>query len=316
MQKALISGATGFVGANLTRRLLREEYEVHAIVRSAGTHWRIAELASAPNFFLHRADLRDADEVSNVVKKVRPQHIAHLAAAGMYEGKTGSDQELFQTNVLGLVNLLHAAKDIPYESFINTGSSSEYSITDTPMRENDPCKPVNVYGISKLAATQYASIHAKEFGKPIITLRLFSPYGPYDFGGRFIAYAMKQSLRGEALQVGNPDSRRDFVYVEDVVDAYMNAFGYAQKFSGEIYNIGSGTETTIENAVQEVQRACGSHAEVIWGNSGAFRPGESPRWQADSMKAKRDLSWEPETNFMDGLEKTAKWFKINASFYE
>ena len=316
MKKVLLTGVTGFVGANLARRLLREEYEVHAIARSQASHWRIADLVSRQNFFFRCADIRHADTVETIMHEVYPQHIMHLAVVGMYEGKTGSDQELFETNVRGLVNLLNTAKEIPYESFINTGSSSEYGIASKPMQENDPCKPVNAYGVSKLAATQYASLHAKQFQKPVLTLRLFSPYGPYDFGGRFIAYATMASLQGETLTLGNPESRRDFVYVEDVADAYMRAMERAHAFPGEVYNIASGREITIRNAAADIQRVCGSNALVSWGAREVLRPGESPVWQGDITKAKRDLSWELQTSFMDGLEKTAQWFKMNLSHYK
>lgn len=315
MSKILLTGVTGFVGANLARRLLRDKHEVHAIARSPASHWRIAELSDAQNFFLHHADLRNFDEVSVVIEEVHPQHIMHLAVAGIYEGRTGSDENFFETNTLGLVHLLQAAKEIPYESFINTGSSSEYGITQKPMEEGDSCKPANVYGVSKLAATYYASLHATQFQKPVITLRLFSPYGPYDFGGRFIVYAVLKSLRGEALQLGNPDSRRDFVYVEDVVEAYRKGMEQAHAVPGEVYNIASGLEVTVKEAAVEIQRICGSKAPISWGSAGSLRPGESPRWQGVVTKAKQDLQWEPRTSFADGLEKTANWFRINASLY-
>ncbi|TSC72558.1 MAG: dTDP-glucose 4,6-dehydratase, partial [Parcubacteria group bacterium Gr01-1014_70] len=127
---------------------------------------------------------------------------------------------------------------------------------------------------------------------------------------------LSTSLRGEPLRLGSPDSKHDFIYVEDVVDAYLQGLGRAKKCAGEVYNIGNGREVSIADAAAEIQRVCGSKSVISWGSNGAHRSGESPRWQADIAKAKRDLLWEPTISFADGLEKTAKWFRIHASSYE
>lgn len=314
MKKALVTGATGFIGANLVRRLLRDDYEVHCLVRSPDVSWRLRDVAKDVQF--HAADVRSMDDVRRILQRVRPAHIYHLATAGVYRGKMAPHAELMQTNLLGLIHLLEAAKDIPYESFINTGSSSEYGAVDVPMREDLAMKPCTAYGISKLAATQYASLHAAEYDKPVVTLRLFSPYGPYDFAGRFMAYAVVSTLRKKALHLGNPTSCRDFIYVDDVVDAYMQTAKKAATIAGEVCNIGSGAEVTIHDTAKEIQRACGLKSVIAWGNADTTRPGESPRWQADITKAKRLLAWEPQTSFSSGLDRTVEWFKMNLAYYE
>lgn len=309
MSKVFLTGATGFVGAHLTRRLLQDGYEVHCLVRSQDISWRLHDIQKDLQF--HAADIRDADAVRRVMHDVRPKHILHLATAGVYRGKAAPDSELLETNMLGLAHMLEAARDMPYKSFINTGSSSEYGAMNVPMREDMRCNPVTVYGLSKLAGTQYASLHGTQFQKPVVTLRLFSPYGPYDFEGRFMVYAVKKSLRGKSLELGNPESRRDFIYVGDVIDAYKHAMEAAKKVPGEVYNVGSGVEVSIRTVAAEIQRACGTRAAISWGEAQALRPGESPRWQADIAKAKRDLLWEPQTSLMAGIEKTVDWFRMH-----
>jgi nucleoside-diphosphate-sugar epimerase len=313
VSKVLVTGGMGFVGANLVRRLLQDGREVHCLVRKPEISWRLKDIAE--NLRFHVADLQDAANVRRIVRIVRPSHIFHLATAGVYRGKTAPDNELFGTNILGLINLLAAVKDIPYESFINTGSSSEYGTVDVPMREDMRMSPCTAYGISKFAATQYASFHAVQYNKPVVTLRLFSPYGPFDFEGRFIAHAIVTMLRNEAVHFGNPASVRDFVYIDDVVDAYM----YTMKkvaIAGTVYNIGSGEEVAIKSIAEEIQRACGSQNTVTWGNPGVLRPGESLRWQADITKAKEELGWVPKTSLIAGLEKTIQWFRMNLPRYE
>jgi nucleoside-diphosphate-sugar epimerase len=314
MSKVLVTGGTGFVGANLVRRLLQDGREVHCLVRKSEISWRLKDIAE--NLQFHVANLQDAANVRRIMRIVRPSHIFHLATAGVYRGKTAPDNELFGTNVLGLIHLLEAAKQAPYESFINTGSSSEYGITERPMREDMPCNPVTPYGISKLTATQYASVHAAVYNKPIVTLRLFSPYGPYDFAGRFMAEALLCAARRKPFKLGSTSSRRDFIYVDDVVDAYMRACKHNAKTAGHVFNIGSGVETTIPRAIEEIQRACFSNSNVSWGNVHAERPCESPRWQADIAKAEKILGWTPKTSLAQGLEKTAQWFRMNLPHYE
>lgn len=313
MKNALVTGGTGFIGANLVRRLLNDGYEAHCLVRSHDVSWRLKDVAKDIHF--HMADVRDGDKVKDAVQAVQPLRIFHLATAGIYGGKSGSDEDLFQTNVLGLVHLLNAAKEIPYESFINTGSSSEYGIAQKPMQEDGSCKPANIYGVSKLAATHYASLHAKQFQKPVITLRLFSPYGPFDDPQRFVPYAITRSLQNQELRLGSPESVRDYIYVEDVIDAYMAAVGRISAIGGEVFNIGSGQEISVGEATERIRETCKAEAPLHWGMGSAGRPWESPRWQADIAKAKEMLGWEPKTSFSEGLDKTIEWFRMNLLYY-
>ncbi|KKP30847.1 MAG: dTDP-glucose 4,6-dehydratase [Parcubacteria group bacterium GW2011_GWC2_32_10] len=216
--------------------------------------------------------------------------------------------------VVGLVNLLEACNQCDYTAFINTGSSSEYGLKDKIMNEEDVCHPLNAYGISKYAATLYASFTAKTQSHPIITLRLFSPFGPYDDKSRFVTYAIIQAMRGEEMQLANPDSVRDFIYSEDVIDAYINSMDKTSRHKGEIFNIGSGRESKISEAVSKILELTGSKSSVIW-NAQSPRSWESVCWQADISKAKKLLGWQPKYDLNSGLIKTVAWFKKNQQFY-
>ncbi len=295
------------------RRLLGDGYEAHCLVRSPDVSWRLGDVIK--DVRLHAADLCEKEAVEKVMQSVRPSHIFHLATAGVYGGVSGTDAYLMRTNVLGLVHLIEAANSVGYDCFINTGSSAEYGIKQNPMREDDVCEPVLAYGVSKLAATQYATYTARTRQRPVTTLRLFSPYGPFDDPQRFMAHSIVRSLNNQELSLGNPQSARDYLYVGDVIDAYLAAAQHISQVAGEVLNIGSGKEISIGEAAQIIQKKCKSTAPITWGSLEAKRPWESGRWQADIAKAKRLLGWEPKISFSSGLDSAIEWFRMNLPRY-
>ncbi len=310
----LVTGAGGFVGANLVRRLVAQGERVHAIIRADKPSWRLADIAD--KIIWHKADLRDKNAVRAIAHTVQPEIIYHLATAGVYAGVHVSDAEMIDNNVLGLANLLDAMSDIDYRCFVNTGSSAEYGQKQTPMHENDICEPVTVYGISKLAATHYAALVARKESKSIVTLRLFSPYGPYDDESRLMSYAIVRSLRGENLALGDAGSVRDFIYIDDAVDAYIQCAKNEVKFSGEVLNIAGGKEYSVGTVVDKIVEKTKSSSTHSWKNDNAKRSWESSHWQADISKAKNILHWEPKISLDRGLDETIAWFREHQSFYK
>lgn len=306
---ALVTGATGFIGSNLVRRLLGEGYDVHILSRDVSRAWRVKDILSSLR--VHEIDLRDADKLEKVVVEVKPDYIFHLAIGGVYTGPNLSDRDLFEMNLMGTINLIEAANKIDYKAFVNTGSSGEYGKKDLIMKETDVCEPANSYGITKYAATLYASLIARSKNKPIVTLRLFSPYGPYEDPNRLISYVIKTALKNEKLLMASPNSVRDFIYVEDIAEAYIKCLVVASKYRGEIFNIGSGREVTVEQAVNKIIELSGSKSSLKW-NTKPPSLGESSRWQADISKAKSLLNWSPRFSLGDGLVKTIEWFRYQA----
>ena len=309
---ALVTGATGFIGSNLARRLLYDGYETHILSRDIDRAWRVRDILS--DLHAHEIDLRDMDGLKKVVVEVKPDYIFHLAIGGVYSGPDLSVRALFETNLIGTIYLLEASDKIDYKAFVNTGSSGEYGKKDTVMKETDMCVPANSYGVTKYAATLYASLIAKTKNKPIVTLRPFSPFGPYEDPNRLIGYAVRTALKGEELLIASPNSVRDFIYVEDIADAYMKCLAVAIKHQGEIFNIGSGREVAIKTVIDKIMELSGSKSLVRW-NIKPPSLGESPHWQADISKAKSCLDWEPRHSLAEGLQKTIAWFNKNGHFY-
>lgn len=308
----LVTGATGFVGANLVRRLLDDGHAVHAIVRRESGNWRTDSLAD--KIALHRADLADAEATRRAVEQANPEAVIHLANAGLYGGMSAPDDEYVRVNILGLVNLAAACGGRSLGAFVNVGSSSEYGVKSAPMDEADRCEPQNVYGVTKLAATCYASLLARTGALPAVTLRLFSPFGPYDEPKRLVTSVALHLLRGSQPTLANPDAVRDYVHVDDVVEALLAAVPRAAAHAGEVYNVGSGQQATARTVVEAIARAVGVPAPSEWG-AAAPRPWESPVWQAAILKAGRDLGWQPRVTLEQGIGGAVAWFREHLADY-
>lgn len=310
MTKVLVTGATGFVGACVTRRLVEAGYEVHLFTRKESDRWRIADLLDRVRE--HDVNLRDRSSVEKTVNDISPRIICHLATYGGFASQQESTA-IYEVNFLGTVNLLRACKQKGFDLFINTGSSSEYGIKSQPMRESDLLEPIGDYGVSKAAATLFCSAEARENNLPVVTLRLFSPFGPWDDPKRLIPFVIKSFLRGEVPKLSTPASVRDYIFIDDVVDTYLRLIANPP-VHGAIFNIGSGQQSSIGEVVKQIAALIGPDAAPQWGSASPQRK-EPTCWVADREKAEKLLDWRPRTSLQEGLKTTVHWFKNNLSRY-
>lgn len=306
----LVTGATGFVGGALTRRLVELGREVHILTRAQSDTWRLAGIED--RVVRHVVDLADAATLERVVAEVKPRIVYHLATYGGFASQRDSDA-IFAANLTGTRNLLRACEKVGFSCFVNTGSSSEYGTKTEPMRESDVPEPVGDYGVSKVAAALHCRSEALQKGLPVATLRLFSPYGPWDDPKRFIPYLLAALLRGEAPRLSTPHSVRDWVYIDDVLDLYLRTDELAI-LRGDIINVGSGRQSSLGEVVALAEQLTGSATRAVWGGVAAQRV-EPTCWVADVAKAKALLGWEPRTGLAEGLEKTVGWMREHLALY-
>ncbi|TMD14555.1 MAG: NAD-dependent epimerase/dehydratase family protein [Chloroflexi bacterium] len=303
-KRILLTGAAGFVGAVLGRRLLEAGHEVHVILRGGSASWRLADVVH--DLRIHHADLTDEARVQALVGTIRPEVIYHLATHGAYPFQTNADG-IIQTNILGTWNLLKASARVDYEVFVNTGSSSEYGFKEYAMRETDLLEPNSYYAVAKGAQTLLCQHVAKAEQRPITTFRLFSVYGPFEEPSRLIPTLVRLCLEGRNLTLVDPETARDFVYIDDVVDAYLRIDKLAG-LCGEVMNVGTGVQRTLAQVVDAVLRETGAQVQCDWGAMPA-RIWDSKTWVADCTKSRRLLGWHSTTSFGDGIARTVDWMR-------
>jgi len=313
-KKVLITGATGFVGANLVRMALKEGSEVYIITRRESDKWRIDDVLGyvAEYNADFNADLLDYNKLECIISGIKPEIIYHTATYGGRPSQKDTTR-IVQTNLIGTINLIKACKKFGFDLFVNTGSSSEYGIKEKTMHEEDLLEPVNDYGVSKSATTQYCRAIAKNEDLPIVTLRLFSPYGSYEESARLIPSVILSCLKGRRPKISSPNFVRDFVYIQDVLDAYARLSEIPQ-LSGEIFNIGSGKQCTIGDVANAVIKISGYDLELETGMPHGW-PNEPKKWEADISKANAILGWKPKYDMEKGLSETIGWFRKNMNLY-
>jgi len=314
-RRILISGATGFVGANLVRGMIARGHEVHVIVRPgnddrAAAMWRIADVAA--DITVHAVDLLDAGATRQAVAAARPEVVLHFAAHAALPQET-DEMEILLHTVQPLVHL--AAASAGCALFINAGSSSEYGFQTEPMRETSLPNPTRMHDIAKLTQTLYGSYAARFKGLPLVTLRLFSVYGPWEQGRRLIPRLMLAALRGRPMNLSSPEVSRDLIFVDDVVRAVEHCMHVPGLGDGAIFNLGTGIEHTIRQVAELVEEIHGAPLPLTWGAVERQR-WDSPRWVADTTRQTDELGFTAKIDLREGLRATYRWFAENAHRYE
>lgn len=311
MKRVLVTGATGFVGANLVRTLIQKNYQVDILKRKDSPIWRIKDIISKLN--PHDVDLLEKKTLSKLLQKIKPQIIFHLANLGSYAGIDPSIEDSLKINTIGTINLIESADAIDYECFINTGSSSEYGNKHHPMQETDLCEPITNYAISKLTTSLYAKSYANKTKKPLVTLRLFSPFGSYDHPRRLIAETILKLIKQQEIICYNPTATRDYIFIDDVICAYLKCLEKPEKLTGEILNVGSGQQTSVYDMIQLLKIETGSKSPIKYADT---QNGNLLIWQADIKKAYESLNWRPEKNLIQGIKETITWFRKYSYLYD
>ncbi len=308
--RCLVTGATGFIGANLCRRLIDEGQDVTALIRPSSKRWRL--LGIEDELSLVETDLRDADAVSTAVTHAQPAVVYHLATHGAYPFQN-DPMSVVSTNVLGSLNLLNASVACGVELFVNTGSSSEYGKNMFARREIDRLAPDSYYAVSKCAQSLLSEYIAAETGAAIVTIRPFSVYGRFEEGSRLMPKLLMAALGSAPIDMVSPDTARDFIHIDDLLDIYLHV-DRLKETPGQIFNAGSGRQTTLLEVVETVSALLGRPVDARWGS---MRPRiwDTDVWLADISKAQRLLGWRPRLGLHEGLGRFAEWLRTHGQLY-
>jgi len=301
MNRCLLTGASGFVGANLTRRLLHDGHEVHALLRPEHQPWRLGDVTSLHR---HSVDLTNPGEVQQAVRRIRPDWVFHLAAYGAYSSQTGFSR-MVDINLNGTVSLLDACAETGVEAFIYTGSSSEYGYKDHPAREDELLEPNSHYAITKAAATHYCQFVARKHDVNAIAVRLYSIYGPYEDPSRLLPTLIDHGLRGILPPLVSPATARDFVYVDDAVDALI-CLAQSSPRRGAVYNLCTGVQTSLATVVETARTLMRIPVEPVW-SSMPQRSWDTDIWVGSPAAMETEIGWRASIDFTTGLRRMIDW---------
>jgi len=312
--KILITGATGFIGANLARFFLLNGNDVAVTARNESNAWRIADVKEDLTVF--PMDITNFNDVQAIFTSYQPEVVINTAAFGGYHFEKNIWQ-IFNVNLNGTMNLVENFLKSNSSLLINTGSSSEYGIKENAMHENDRLDPYGTYAVSKAASTLYCRSRSLEEDRKIVTFRLFSAYGYYEEPHRLIPYVLLSAMKSSKLRMNNPNSVRDFIFIDDISQAYGRMIERMDSINGgEIFNLGSGLETHVNKIIEIVERITGLDLKIDWKQSDERIGDKATHWIADISKIAGALNWKPTYSLEEGLSKTYRWLEENVSKYE
>jgi len=310
-KEILITGPTGFIGANLVKECLQEGAKIYIFTRATSNKWRIND--NLQNLKEYRVDLLDYERLEAIITKIKPEIVFHTASYGGYPFQRDSEK-IIATNIAGTANLVNACSKSGFGILVNSGSSSEYGLKSRSMRETDLLEPNSIYAAGKASATLFCQAKAKSENLPIVTLRLFSPYGYYEEPTRLIPSVIMACLTGKNPNLSSPESVRDFIFIKDVINAYIKVTEVAGRVKGEIFNIACGRQYSVGEVVSKLIELTGNKVEPKWKSIPNPRV-EPAVWVADISKAKNILKWQPQHDLEDGFKKTIGWFEKNIGLY-
>ena len=305
-ERALVTGAAGFIGSHVVRALLDDGVEVHAMSSSVSSELppRLADIAR--EIHVVEANITDRSSMEHVARTVRPTHVLHLAAFTHVGKSFHRVGENVMTNIAGTVNLLEALQG-EYERFVYTGTSEIYGDVEVPFREDGPVNPVSPYSVSKYAGEGYCRMFHQAYAWPIACLRPFNAYGPWQTPDRVIPEIILSGLLGRPLRMTKGEQTREFNFVGDIAAAFVKAMR-APGIDGEIINVGCGVETSMRDLATTIVDLLGNPVEPEYGALD-YRPTEIWRMYADARKAERLLDWRPAHTLREGLDTTIGWYR-------
>jgi UDP-glucose 4-epimerase len=310
--KILVTGGAGFIGSHLVDRLLNEGFEVTVIDNlDTGRLEKIAHHQGRKDFHFIKGDIRDSKLLIETMKDI--DVVFHEAALASVTLSVQNPILTNDINVTGTLNLLKLSSDVGIKRFIYASSAAVYGDTASPQKREDMTpNPTSPYGVSKLAAENYVKLFYKVYGLETVSLRCFNVYGPrqrFDiqcaYGGAITIFLNRLLSNMSPIIFGDGEQTRDFVYIQDVIEANMLALN-TKNAAGEAFNIATGTNVSI-NQVAELLKETLNKKDIknIYANP---RPTDIRHGYADTSKAKKILGYTPKYSLKEGLTELVNWY--------
>jgi UDP-glucose 4-epimerase len=309
--KVLVTGGAGFIGSHLTEKLLEMGASVTVYDKFdqfyEGKEANLSEASKQPGFRLVRGNILDLERLDSSMAGA--DVVFHLAGQAGIGFSIEHPREVNEVNVNGTLNVLSLARKHGVKRVVNASSSSIFGDTEyLPIDEKHPTNPTSPYGVSKLAAEQYARAFSRVYGTYVVSLRYFSVYGPRGRPDQVI-HKFTKSLAEDMAPIiqGDGSHTRDFTYVTDIVSATILA-AESEGLGGEVFNIGFGSRTSISDLAEKLI--------LLMDPDGKMSPkyvaegkGEFPHTQANNEKARELLHWKPRVGLDEGLRLFVDWYR-------
>jgi len=311
--KILVTGCAGFIGSNFTNQF-RKRFPKAEIVGidnfSSGRRDAVSK-----EIIFYEGSMTDEKFLDRIFKKHRPEYIFHFAYRPRVSYSVENPAETTQNNIGGTTLLLEKARDYKVKRFIDSSSSSIYGgakILPT-IEKNNPADPQSPYALQKYTDELMCQMFGRLYGLDTVCLRYFNVFGPGQYGDSPYSTvvsawltALYQPARKKAFLEGDGKQSRDFCYVDNVVNANILAMQSSKKFNGEFFNIAHGERTTLLKVKKLLEKYSGKKIEL---EKRKPRLGDVRHTHADISKAKKELKYEPQINFEEGLKRTVEWWK-------
>lgn len=309
-KKALITGATGFIGSNLTRKLVELNWDVYIIVRKESYNfWRIRDITKIKRIYLE--DIHK-DSIKTVDGEEIPQFDVcfHLAASGVnYYNQ--SINNILDGNIGLITKVIEFCYRNKTKKVINTGSCFEYGNHEKiKLKETSYINSKSLYGTAKISSTFIGNAYAMQLKVPLITLRPFGVYGEYEGNYRLVPQLINAIKNNKAIELTPGEQVRDYLYVQDLIDAYITVAN-ADLEGYEIYNVCSGVDISIRNIVEVLCEITGASPNIFLFSRKEYRPNEMMYLVGDNSKLKLFTGWVNKHSIREGLKKTYQWHVNN-----
>ncbi len=304
-QSVFITGATGFIGSHLARRLVSQGARVSALMRPGSSTRRVTDILDRMQVF--EGDLSDLGALQRMLATAKPRYLFHLAAYTLVDRDWAHAEIAMRVNLEGTMHLTHALSGMELTCMVNSGTCEEYGDAPPPIDEEQPAQPVSPYSVSKAAATLWCQMLHRTAQMPIVTVRPFLSYGPWQEPVRLIPQAILAAIDGKNLPMTNGEQTREFTHVDDIVDGYLRAAATPEA-AGQVINLGSGMEHQVRDVVRTIFVLAQARGQPLLG-AVPYRAAEIWRCVSSNAKARRILGWQPRISLEQGLRDTIAWYR-------
>jgi len=318
-KSVLVTGAGGFIASHLVERLVTEGAKVRAFVRY-NSRGDVGLLRLLPGEVFSQleivaGDLRDVEAVRSAMKNV--DTVFHLGALIAIPYSYVHPREVIETNVMGTLNVLMAARELGTPRVVHTSTSEVYGTAQyVPIDERHPLQGQSPYSASKIGADRIAESFYRSFNVPVVTIRPFNTYGPRQSARAVIPTIISQVLTRDEVKLGSLDPMRDFTFVADTVAGFLRAAS-ADRALGEEINLGNDNTIRIGDLVEKIFGMIGKSPKVLT-DTQRIRPDKSEvlKLWASNHKAKELIGWEPRISLDEGLRRTIEWISAHLDLYQ